>query len=62
MCMKETNGQAITFDESAELIAVSETELRLDLGHSILYRLRHPTHGRIVVLNSAVGKCAILHV
>lgn len=56
----ERTDQAITFDNSANLIAESNVEGRLDLGHSLLYRLRHPALGAIAVLNSALGQCAVM--
>lgn len=56
----ERKDQAISFDASADLIAESKVENRLDLGHSLLYRLSHPALGAIAVLNSSLGQSAIL--
>ena len=56
----ERTDQAITFDASADLIAESSVEGRLDLGHSLLYRLRHPALGAIADLNSTLGQCAVM--
>lgn len=61
MNMKDLIDKAISFDESAELIAESEVLTRLDLGHAMVMRLKHPTHGSIIVLNSSVGKSAVLN-
>lgn len=60
MTNKTIADQAISFDQSAELIAESEVINRLDLGHSLLLRLRHPALGPIAVLNSAAGHCALM--
>lgn len=57
---QQKQGAVITFDESADLIAESVVESRLDLGHSLMYRLRHPVMGGLIVLNSAVGQCAMM--
>lgn len=60
MSKQHTKDQIITFDQSAELIGESEIVDRLDLGHSLLMRLKHPSHGNIAVLNSSVGQCAVM--
>jgi hypothetical protein len=52
--------QIISFEDSADLIAESQVENRLDLGHSYVYRLKHPVKGSIIVMNCSSGACAVL--
>jgi len=49
----------LSYEESADLISESIVENSVDLGHSVMYKLLHPSMGRIVVLNS-IGKCGII--
>lgn len=48
-------GGVVSYEESAALIEVSEVTMKIDLGHSFLYRVVHPKHGSIAVVNSASG-------
>lgn len=50
----------VSYEETVDLIAESEVEGRLDLGHSFVYRLKHPLRGNIIVMNSSVGSGAVL--
>lgn len=60
MSNAKTADQIISFEDSADLIAESKVENRLDLGHSFVYRLRHPVKGSIIVMNCSSGACAVL--
>lgn len=60
MSFNEVADCVISNEESADLIAESVVEGRLNLGHSYIYRLSHPVRGRIIVLNSSVGNGAVL--
>lgn len=62
MLDKTVADQAISFDESAELIEQSEVRSKLDLGHSLVYRLQHPEFGDIIVINSSSGSGALLKI
>lgn len=57
--MNSENIQAIPYEQGVALIAESEVESSLDIGHSMLYRLRHPQHGAIFVMSSAIGDSAM---
>ncbi len=52
----------VTLEEVADIMEVSSVELELDLGHSFLYRVNHPSMGRIVLVNSSVGDSAVMPV
>lgn len=52
--------RAISYEESVELIAESEIEHQVDMGHSILYVLIHPIYQRLTVLNSSLGECGCI--
>ena len=58
--MSNANTQAITYERGADLIAESQVEDRLDIGHSMVYRLKHPQEGAIVVISSSVGQSAMV--
>ena len=60
MSIAKTADQIISFEDSADLIAESDVEGRLDLGHSLVYRLKHPSKGNIIVMNCSSGACAVL--
>lgn len=47
-------------EDSADMISESEIVKKLDLGHSLLYVLKHPVHKDIVVLNSGVGQSGVV--
>lgn len=61
--MSNNNGDAIiSCEDSADLVAESVIDSRMDLGHSFIYRLTHPVRGKIIVFNSAHADCAVLHI
>lgn len=57
---KSAKDKIINFEAATDLISDSEVKGRMDLGHALVLRLKHPQHGDIIVLNSTVGKCAVL--
>jgi hypothetical protein len=54
--------RAISWDEGVELVESSHVVKRLDLGHSMIYRLRNQKYGEIVVVSSSSGASAVLSV
>lgn len=46
---------AISYEEGVNLIAESEIHTCVDMGGAFLYKLVHPTHGSIAVVNSSMG-------
>lgn len=50
----------LSYEEGASLIDESVIEESLDLGHSIIYKLRHPQRGGIFLVSSAVGQSGML--
>lgn len=50
----------LTTDESADILVDSEVVDCLDMGHSFLYKLRHPALGLLAMVNTSVGLCGLL--
>jgi hypothetical protein len=60
--MNSVNIQEIAYERGVDLIAESQVEESLDIGHSMVYRLKHPQEGTIVVVSSSVGQSAMVRV
>lgn len=58
--MSNAKPQVINFDKAADMIAESKIESALDIGHSMIYTLTHPTEGALVLFNSAMGSSAFM--
>jgi len=52
----------LSYEEGAMLIDESIIEESLDLGHSVIYKLRHPRRGRVFLVSSAVGQSGMIPV
>jgi len=50
----------LSAEECADILVDSEIDTSLDLGHSFLYKLRHPALGLVCMVNSAVGHSGLL--
>lgn len=58
----QLGGKAIvtTVEQGADILAESEILDSLDIGHSFIYKLLHPTHGRLVLVDCYAGDSAVM--
>lgn len=55
-----THLQTVDAEAAADVLAESKVESSLDIGHSIIYVLKHPRKGALVLVNSALGSSAVI--
>ena len=50
----------VDFEGSANMISEAEVLDSVDMGHSTMYRLKHPSLGDIVLVSSVMGSGAVM--
>jgi hypothetical protein len=53
-------GTEVINEQCSNLVEESLVECCIDLGHAFMYKLIHPKYGKLVVLNSVIGKSGVV--
>ena len=52
--------QEISLDQHADMVEVSTALTSVDLGGALVADFAHPTLGRVILVNTAGGRCACI--